>query len=274
MTTNNITAEAALAGLGFTDIEARLYCELAHAGPATGYRLAKAIGKAPANTYQALESLLQKGAVVVDDREARAWRAVPADELIAALKAGFERRSAAAGAALADLERPAPEASLYALKSREAVFAKARAMIAAARDAVLFDLFPTPFGALQPTLEAAAGQGVAVAGLIYEPRATTLRAVVSDAAARSAALHWPGLQVSLAIDGREHLIALLSRDGERVLHGLWSDAPYLACLQHNALAAEIRLCALEGGAAPGAFADLSLLTLRPAGLKTLLGEAE
>lgn len=274
MTTNEIPAEAALTALGFTEIEARLYCELGRGGSATGYRLAKAIGKAPANTYQALEGLLQKGAVVVDDREARAWRAVPGAELLAALKAGFERRSAAAETALAQLKAPAPEAALYALKSREAVFAKARAMIASAREAVLFDLFPLPFDALQAPLEAAAAQGVTVSGLLYEPRTTSLRTVASDAAARTAALHWPGLQVSLAVDGREHLIALLSLDGERVLHGLWSDAPYLACLQHNALAAEIRLYALESGAPADAFADLALLTLRPSGLKDLLGDAE
>lgn len=270
MTTINDSAETALAALGFSEIESRLYCELARGGPATGYRLAKTVGKAVANTYQALEVLLQKGAVVVDDREARAWRAVPPAELIASLKAGFDKRSDAAAAALARLDTPTPEARLYTLKSRDAVFAKARAMIAGAREAVLFDLFPAPFAELREALETAAAQGVKTAGLVYEPVASPVRAVLATSAG-ALAERWPGLQITLAVDGREHLVALLSHDGATVLQGLWSDSPYLACLQHNALAAEIRLSA--AGLSRDGFADISLLTLRPSGLNDLIGDA-
>jgi sugar-specific transcriptional regulator TrmB len=273
MTTINSAPEAALTQLGFTEIEAKLYCELARTGSATGYRLAKAIGKAPTNTYQALESLLQKGAVVVDESEAKAWRAVPSTELIAALKAGFESRSTAAGLALATLRGPAPDARLYALKSREAVFAKARAMIAGAREAVLFDLFPDPFAELRAPLEAAAAQGLVVAGLVYDDVATSIRATITGSAGGLAG-RWPGLQVTLAVDGREHLVALLSPDGRQVLQGLWSDSPYLACLQHNALAAEIRLSGFERAGHADPFADISLLALRPSGLNDLLGDSQ
>src|SRR5579864_3881046 len=92
--------EQALAGLGFTDTEAAVYCELLRAAPSTGYRLAHAIGKAPANVYQALASLSQKGAVLVEDREARAYRATPPDELLAMLKHSFDGRAVEARAAL------------------------------------------------------------------------------------------------------------------------------------------------------------------------------
>src|SRR5215213_5890268 len=97
--------EQALAGFGFTDLEARLYCALLREAPASGYRLAKLVGKAPANTYQALDSLARKGAVMVDEGASRTFRPVPSDELLALLRLGFEARSKDAATALAGVER-------------------------------------------------------------------------------------------------------------------------------------------------------------------------
>lgn len=271
MTTNISDApERLLAELGFTDTESRLYCELARGGPATGYRLARVIGKAPANVYQALESLAQKGAVLVDETQAKAWRAAPAAELVSALKAGFERRSSAALAALTAIRPPDPDTRLYALKSPEQVLARARAMIAAAAEVVLFDLFPEPFEALRADLERAAAAGVIVAGLVYAPTSAGFRLVQAPSAER-ATVGWPGRQVTIVADAREHLVALISPDGERVIQGVSSDSAYLACLQHSGLAAELRL-----GADPVAdpLKDLALLTLRPSGLTQLLGDPE
>ena len=57
-----MTAEMALTSFGFTDSESRLYCELLRNGPSSGYRIAQIVGKAPANAYQSLRSLAQKGA--------------------------------------------------------------------------------------------------------------------------------------------------------------------------------------------------------------------
>lgn len=267
MTTNADSPERLLADLGFTETESRLYCELARSGPATGYRLARAIGKAPANVYQALENLSQKGAVLVDETQAKAWRAAPAAELVSALKAGFERRSSAALTALSTLRPPDPDTRLYALKSPEQVLARARAMIAAAREVVLFDLFPGPFEALRPDLERASAAGVIVAGLAYAPAAAGFRVIQANSAERAAA-GWPGQQVTVVADAREHLVALISPDGERVIQGVSSDSAYLACLQHSGLAAELRLSAARS---TDPLSDLALLTLRPSGLTQLLG---
>ncbi len=270
MTTNIEAPERLLAELGFTDTESRLYCELARGGPATGYRLARAIGKAPANVYQALESLSQKGAVQVDETQAKAWRAAPAAELVAALKANYERRSGAALAALSAIRPPDPDTRLYALKTPEQVLARARAMIAAAREVVLFDLFPEPFEALRADLERAAASGVIVAGLTYVPTSASFR-VVHAASAERAAQGWPGRQVTVVADAREHLVALISPDGDRVIQGVSSDSVYLACLQHSGLAAELRI---NAAAFDDPMADLALLNLRPSGLTQLLGEPE
>ncbi|WP_269713648.1 TrmB family transcriptional regulator [Caulobacter sp. NIBR2454] len=268
MTTTN--PESALLELGFTETEAKLFCELTRIGPATGYRLSKAVGKAAANTYQALESLSQKGAVLVDDTDGKTWRAVPAPELIAALQASFKQRSEGALIALKTLHAPEAEARLYALKTPQQVLARARAMIAGAQSVLLFDLFPEPFAALEDDLLSAAARGVRVAGQIYAPTDTLLDVVLAPGSPAQINA-WPGLQVTIIPDAREHMVALLSRDAARCLHGVWSDSPYLACVHHSGLAAELILGAQESGRAlkfqPTLFAS------RPPGLDALTSPA-
>lgn len=268
MTTN---PEETLAALGFTETEARVYCELLRGGPATGYRLAQAVGKAPANTYQALSSLAQKGAVFVDDGDARTHRAAPPEELLAALKRGFDTRREDAQAALAGLGAPAADDRIYQLRTPAQVYERARAMIEAAREVVLFDAFPGPLAALTPELTAASARGVIVAGLTYGAD-TPLPFITADShGAGLIGERWPGQQLSLVADASEHLIVLLSPDGDRVKHGVWSDSTYLACIKHSGLAAEIRLSLIEGG--DDDLPALSLLRAYPSGLRRLIGPA-
>ncbi len=268
MTTN---PEEALAALGFTETEARIYCELLRGGPATGYRLAQAIGKAPANTYQALSVLAQKGAVLVDDGDTKTHRAAPPEELLAGLKRGFDARREDAQAALAGLGAPMADDRIYQLRTPAQTYERARAMIAAAREVVLFDAFPGPLAELTPELTAAAARGVIVAGLTYGAATGLPFLTVDSHGGGLIGERWPGQQLSLVADAVGHLIVLLSPDGERVKHGVWSDSAYLACIKHSGLAAEIRLSVIEAGDAD--VPDLSLLRAYPAGLRRLIGPA-
>jgi len=261
---------AALLELGFTETEALVYCELIRAGSATGYRLAKAVGKASANTYAALETLAAKGAVLVDDAGARSWRAVPARELVATLEARFKQRSQLALTSLDELKPAANDARLYALKAPDQVLARAAAMIRAAREVLLFDLFPQPFSELEPELARAHARGVRVLGQTYAA-AETVVPTITQPTARAQLAGWPGLQLTVIRDGEEHLLALLSHDGGRCLHGVWSDSAYLACLQHSGLAAEITLGA-KARRQTLPF-DPSLFGSRPPGLDALTSPA-
>jgi sugar-specific transcriptional regulator TrmB len=270
MTNNDKTAESAMAALGFTEIEAAIYCELLRSAASTGYRLAQAIGKAPANVYQALAGLAQRGAVMVDDGETKTYRATPPAELLGALQHAFDASRQEAQAALAALHAPAGDDRIYQLKVPAQVYERAESMIAAAREILLFDLFPEPLARLAPLLARAHGRGVAVAGLVY---GETPELPFPVAAARSRVVvagRWPGLQLTLVADASEHLVALLSPDGLAARHGVWSDSAYLACLQHSGLAAEIQLQTASPGASDP-FGGLSLLSAYPPGLRALIG---
>ncbi len=264
-------AELALTGLGFTELEGRLYCALLEGGPATGYRMAKRIGKAPPNVYQGLASLTQKGAVLFDDGEPRTWRAVRPAELLAAVGGAFEARRAEADRALSGLLQPVADDRVYQISQPDQVIERARAMLASAREIVLFDLFDAPLALLQADLAAAAARGVTVAGLAYGPAPAPEGVVLCRAAgAGLARARWPGAQLSLVVDAAEHLVALMAHDLSAVRHAVWSDSAYLSCLQHSGLSAEIRLTDISAEAL-GPTAHLSLLGAAPRGLRALVG---
>jgi HTH-type transcriptional regulator, sugar sensing transcriptional regulator len=265
-----MSAEEQLVTLGFTESEARVYCELLRSAPATGYRLAQALGKAPPAIYQALASLEQKGAVLVDEGEARSFRPVPPDEVLAALQRGFEARQRSAAAALQKLHAPTQDDRIYHLKSTAQVLERARAMIERATEVLLFDLFPAPYETLAPALAEASRRGVAVAGRVYAdvPPMPFLQASGPDAA--HIRERWPGAQLTLVVDAREFLVALLAPDGSEVRHALYSDSVYLACLQHSGLSAEVRLYAAPAERERLA-QTFSLLSASPPGLRHLVG---
>lgn len=263
--------EASLVALGFTETEAALYCALLSSGPATAYRLAKRIGKAPPNTYQALATLGQKGAVLSDDQDPKTFRATPPDQLLAALGGALHSKLADAAQSLSDLATANPDDRIYQVESAAAVIERARAIIATSRQIVLFDLFPSPLTVLKREIEAAAARGVTVAGRVYDTSQEIEGADTRVSAAAPFALErWPGAQVTVIGDAREHLVALMTHDLKTVLRAVWSDSAYLSCLQHSGLSAEIRLCPPAVGRS--AEAAISLLDVQPDGLRALVGD--
>ncbi len=129
-----------------SETEALAYAYLVQEGPATGYRISHAIGKPTANTYKAIATLAQQGAVQVDSGEGKLVRAIPPDELLAGLeRRAREKREAARALLAARADRP-EAARVYSLKTLDQVLERARAMLGRAREIVLADPFPGPLG--------------------------------------------------------------------------------------------------------------------------------
>ena len=207
-TTGDDALSNALQGIGFSEIEALVYAFLVGREPATGYRISHAIGKATANTYKAIASLVQQGAVQVDEGGNRLIRAVPPDELLAGLERRAREKREAARAALADRSADVADDRVYTLRGRDQVLERARAMLGRAREIVLGDLFPGPLEALAADLAAAAARGVRVVVKVYSPLDVPGVAEVPEADAARALSGWPGQQLSLVADADEHLLAL------------------------------------------------------------------
>jgi predicted transcriptional regulator len=277
MTTTSIPIEA-LRGLGFTEIEALVYVFLLQNEPSTGYRVSHEIGKPTANTYKAIVSLEQRGAVQVDDGENRLVRAVPPEELLGQMERRFRDQRESAAQALADIRRDAADDRVYALKSAAQVLERARSMLAEARGIVLADCFPRVFDALRDDLAAAAARGVAVTVKVYAEVQAPGVEVILQPGARRTFERWPGQQLSLVVDAEEHLLALFTDDLERVHQAVWSRSTFLSCLHHNHLAMEHLVTLYSAtretslAAADAAFQthlDLPILHAQPQGLARL-----
>ncbi|MGH8320151.1 MAG: TrmB family transcriptional regulator, partial [Steroidobacteraceae bacterium] len=225
--------ESLLTSFGFTELESQLYMQLMRHAPATGYRLAQLVGKAPANTYQALAGLGRKGAVVGTETEPRAYRPVAPTELFAGLRQNFDTAAQQAESALSAMHTPVEEDRLYQLKGVSQALLRARTLIESAQGIILFDLFPEPLAMLHDALVAAIERGVTVAGLVYQKPTDAPYTQVLAVSAGFVAERWPGQQMSVIADAREVLLVLIAHDSEELLQGLWSDSAYLACVHHS-----------------------------------------
>jgi len=265
-----------LRALGFTETEALVYGYLVENSPATGYRISHAIGKQPANTYKALRSLEDKGAIVIEAGKSNLCQAVPPDDVLNNLERRFHRHRLEAKRELQALPSPSMYAGIFHLKSVEQVMERAKAMVGEAKAIVLCDLSPGPCRQMAGVLREAAASGVLVACHVYAEEEIegvhTLQVTSHDLAS----VDWPGQQISVVVDSREHLLGLLAMDMETVHEAVWSSSNFLSCIQHNNLAAElIAIGPVSRYSGPSddvakLLSRVSLMQFRPPGLETLI----
>lgn len=224
-------AAQVLVPFGFSSLESEIYAFLLAHPPTTGYRIAKALGKAAANVYKAVETLQQKGAVLVEEGENRTCRAAPANELLARLTRDFEWRRAEAELRLAHLDCDAADERIYGLRSRAQVVERARHMIGGAEKVVLLACADDLGAELLDGFRAAAARRVRL--FVATPGTLTIKGVVA------ARMESPLREMRLVVDGAQTLIACFAPKGEEVRQAFWSQSPYLAVCLHRGLACEM-----------------------------------
>ena len=225
----------ALAELGFTNLEAEIYAFLLQESPATGYRIAQALGKPAANTYKAIQTLEHKGAVIVEDGSSRMCRAVSSEELLSRLTREFESRRNSALSSLNSLNNLSVDERIYQIRSRDQVFQRCREMLAAAKGVVV---------AVVP--------GAFVAELAQDILQTAIRSV--DLAIKSNELvriegvesvvdpspNRVVLTLQLVVDAEQSLVAVFDA-GQNLVQATWTQSAALAITHHDGIASEICL---------------------------------
>ncbi len=242
---------AALSSLGFTELEASVYAYLVQESPATGYRVAQALRKPVANTYKAIESLEEKGAVMTDRTGSKLCRAVPPDEVLQHLESAFSERHRQARAALTHLQPAFDDDGVYALSTEIQVYERCRAMLDRAREVVLLDVFPEPLKHVRNDVEACASRGITVTAQVYEEIALEGVETVLNPHGDIVTRRWPGHWLNLVIDGTEFLMSFLADDEREVHQAIWSKSPFLCWAYQSALAGEILSARLECGIEDG-----------------------
>ncbi len=236
-----------LVDLGLTGLEAEAYAYLLENSPATGYRVAKGLGKPAANVYKALDSLHEKGALVIEDSRARLCRAIPAEELLDSLERRFNRLRGAAELELSKLGDSPEDHGVYQLSAPEQVIARGRAALERCEKIALLDLFPLGVELLSEAITAAAERGVQVTVKVYETCEVPGAKVVLAAEREHITGVWTGHWINGVFDGEEHLLAYLSADGDRVIQAIWSGSPFLSLIYYNGFLHELIMSELTQG---------------------------
>lgn len=209
-----------LVDLGLTRPEADAYLQLLTASPATGYQVAKRLGKDPTSVYRALEALRQRGAVETVAGRGRQYHPVAADELVRLLKRDFWSRSVRAREQLAALTAPTVDAEIYRLATRDQALERCGQLLDDCAEVALLEVAPALQTHLAPRLEAARDRGVEVVVLEGGSAGDVVLRGIFDRARQCVAI----------MDGPpDHLL----------LAGYWSASEPLARLAHRSFEQEI-----------------------------------
>ena len=235
----------ALVALGWTPIEALAYAGLLEHPRSTGYGLAHRIGKPTANTYKALASLEDRGAVTVEDDARRHYSAVAPEELLDGMERRFREHRTQAVRGLSRLA-PAREDGVHQLRTIDQAVSRLRRMLGRCRTTALLEL---PASVLDQVADdiALAGDGGADVRL-KTPQVVDLESITRVVAGENTGV------VAAVVDGREMLLAALTSRGT-LRHGVWSARPDVAGLAHRALIAEILFADVDRGLEQGMSID-------------------
>jgi sugar-specific transcriptional regulator TrmB len=226
-----------LMALGFTRLESEIYTFLLVHSPATGYKIAKNLGKPVANTYKAVESLANKGALFVDEGESRICRAVPADELLGQIKGDFEDRSKRAEDSLFKIKALPDDSRVYQLYTRKQVIERTKRIINGAEHLLLMDLFPNELGELEEAVKDAVERGVTVRIITYANLKVKGAEVFISPYAEYMMEHYPGFYMNVVSDSWDYIQAFIADSGD-ILQSVWGSNPYLAVITCSGLVYE------------------------------------
>ena len=214
--------------LGFTSLEAQIYVFLLQHSPATGYKIAKGIGRSFTNTYKALAALQSRGAILVDESESKLSRAVPVEELMDQLQARFTEQRRRAETAVNRLPLSPADTGIYRFSSVDQVYERFRVMLRECEERALAELFPGPCKRLRQPVEEAAAGGLDISVRTYTGETLKGVRMIHSPFGEANMETWNSQWLALFVDGRQFLLAHLSQDEKGVYEAIWSANLFLA----------------------------------------------
>lgn len=154
--------------IGFTRYEAMIYVALVSHPGLTGYEVSKYSGVPRAKVYEVLESMTQRGHVLVaheDDRQL--YRALPHDLLLDRYRTRLEQVVGGLREQLGVIEKLPHDSPISTIRGHESVMQRAHEMIAEAGRSVLVSGFPQELLDLRTGLQSKENSGLSIYALIY-----------------------------------------------------------------------------------------------------------
>ena len=196
---------------GFTPTETKSYHALLKLGPSTGYAVARELGIARANVYQALESMVRRGAARKAATIPSQYSAAAPAALLSQLERSFRRDLLSLDESLQRLPQSpsaAGQAVLESLSSAEQLVARAVALVDGSRSEILAVSGPWATE-LALALDRAQQRGVTVKSVALgepAPHGAVVRAVAEP----DLRAYWGGLPIAVAADRDRAVFGVLT----------------------------------------------------------------
>lgn len=219
-----------LSDLGFNFLESEVYLELLANEPMTAYRIAKNINKPTANVYKAVDSLSEKGAVLIEDNIKRKCKAVPPEEFINHIEKSILYKTKNLKEQLKDIGKVYYDELSYSIESVPLVFEKFEAMLLRCEKIAVIDISPEPFKKVKHIIEKAIKRGVDIHIQVYDSVKLEGANIAYTNIASESLNYWESQQLNLIVDGKEHLLTLMNNKLTSVLQAKWSNNLYVSCL--------------------------------------------
>ena len=228
-----------LRDLGLSELESVIYIWLLEHKRSTGYKIAGQIGKPVANTYKALKSLQNKGAVLSDDSTGTTYfDTIPVEEFLNKLENEFSRKKEKIIQEVEKLDTRQDSTGIYEIKSQELVFEKVNSMIKSTKSQLLIDGFPVPMKIIKDQISKYRPDDISVyvknyAGEKIE-NVHQIQASIPDFLYSELNGQW----LIVLRDTIESLIAFFSKDGSELIHAVWTQDPFISFILFNGSAYE------------------------------------
>ncbi|OIP04985.1 MAG: hypothetical protein AUJ97_01940 [Bacteroidetes bacterium CG2_30_32_10] len=218
--------------LGFNQLEAEVYIHLLTQPPSTAYKIGKQINKPTANVYKAIDSLAEKGAILIEDNKNKQCRAVNPEEFIGQYEAALLEKTQEAKKMLSSIDSQIIDENSYSIGSVHLVFERFKSMMSKCKTIAVIDAFPKTLEKMKDSIVEAINRGVDVHIEAYEPIEIKGVSILNSEIGSKTLEHWQSQQLNLIIDGEEHLIALMDNDLKKVKQATWSNNIYMSCILH------------------------------------------
>lgn len=228
--------------IGLNELEARIYIWLLQQDRSTGYKIATGIDKPVANTYKALKSLEQKGAVISDNSTGKKnYETIPAEQLLQKMENEFSRKKEEIISEVSKLNSRQSVGGIYELNSIDLVYETASQLIDGARSSLAMDCYPAPYQHIKEALDAVDTDKVMILKHKYDYELVegTYRPKKRRSDLTLSELR--GQWMILIRDAKEALIAFFSVDGKDLLHSIWIRDPFISLILYNGLTVENNL---------------------------------
>ncbi|HEX3075490.1 MAG TPA: helix-turn-helix domain-containing protein [Lachnospiraceae bacterium] len=125
-----------LCNLYFTRLEAKIYVTLLEGGELTGYQIAKKIHISRSSVYAVLDSMHERGIILLLSGDPQVYKAEKPDTLIPKLKRDFIENADLAQKRLENIQQDTGQEQFFNLKGIDNIIAKARELLMSSKKEV------------------------------------------------------------------------------------------------------------------------------------------